>query len=102
MHVFFLFTGSGPLVILTSYSSVEDRQLLRKLASKGIDKFLAYEIPLSVAKERYGKHFAMVCQDLSQTDDLRVLDYNGQHAMRLFHFYEMGKPIAHEPDLLHL
>ena len=24
MHVFFLFTGSGPLVILSSYASVED------------------------------------------------------------------------------
>jgi hypothetical protein len=102
MHVFFLFTGSGPLVILTTYASVEDHQLLRKLAVKGIDKFLAYEIPLSVAKERYAKHFDMVCQDLSQTDDLRILDYNGQRAMHRFHFYEMGKPIMHEPDLLRL
>lgn len=102
MRVFFLFTGSGPLVILTSYSSVDDHQLLRKLAIKGIDKFIAYEIPLSIAKERYGKHFDMVCQDLSQTDDLRILDYNGQRALHRFHFYEMGKPITHEPDLLHL
>ena len=45
MHVFFLFTGSGPLVILSSYASVEDPSLLRKLASKGIEKFLAYAIP---------------------------------------------------------
>ena len=50
MHAFFLLTGSGPLVILSSYDSVEDRQLLRKLAIKGIDKFLAYELPLSLVK----------------------------------------------------
>ena len=98
MHVFFLFTGSGPLVILTSHGSVEDPALLRKLASKGIEKFLAYEIPLSLAKQRYAKHFDVVCQDLSQTDDLRVLDYNGQRALHLFTFGELGTPMAHEPE----
>lgn len=101
MHAFFLFTGGGPLIILTSHDSVEDRALLRKLAAKGIDKFLAYEIPLSIAKERYGKHFDMVCQDLRQTDDLRVLDYNGQRALHLFHFRDLGSPIPHEPEHAH-
>ena len=98
MHVFFLFTGSGPLVILSSYASVEDPSLLRKLASKGIEKFLAYELPVSLAKERYAKHFDAVCHDLSQTDDLRVLDYNGQRALHLFTFREMGTPVTHEHD----
>jgi hypothetical protein len=98
MHVFFLFTGSGPLVILSSYASVEDPALVHKLASKGIDKFLAYEIPMVLAKERYGKHFDVVCQDLSQTDDLRVLDDKGHRAFHLFAFREMGTPMPHEPD----
>jgi hypothetical protein len=100
MHVFFLFTGSGPLVILSSYGSVKDPSLLRKLASKGIEKFLAYEIPLALAKQRYARHFDVVCQDLSQTDDLRVLDYNGQRALHLFTFDEMGTPMTHESDRL--
>ena len=98
MHVFFLFTGSGPLVILSSYASVKDPSVLRKLASKGIEKFLAYEIPLALAKQRYAKHFDVVCQDLSQTDDLRVLDYNGQRALHLFTFDEMGTPMTLESD----
>jgi hypothetical protein len=98
MHVFFLFTGSGPLVILSSYASVKDPSLLRKLASKGIEKFLAYEVPLALAKQRYARHFDVVCQDLSQTDDLRVLDYNGQRALHLFTFDEMGTPMTHESD----
>ena len=101
MHAFFLLTGSGPLVILTSYGSVEDRALIRKLAGKGIEKFLAYEIPLPLAKQRYGRHFDLVCEDLQQTDDLRVLDYNGQRAWHLFHFRELGTPIAHEPEPAH-
>src|SRR5688500_8987130 len=97
MHVFFLFTGSGPLVILSSYASVEDPSLARMLARNGLEKCLAYVIPLSMAKERYAKHFDFVCQDLSQTDDLRVLDSNGRRAHHLITFREMGTPVTHEP-----
>jgi hypothetical protein len=99
MNVFFLFTGSGSLVILTSHSSVEDPALLRKLAAKGIEKFLAYQIPITLAKERYGTHFDIVSAELSESDDLRVLDFDGTRAFRLFRFHEMGSPIAYEPEL---
>src|SRR6187200_695762 len=90
MNAFFLFTGGGSLVILTSYSSVEDPALLRKLGAKGIEKFLAYQIPITLAKERYGTHFDIVSADLSESDDLRVLDFDGTRAFRLFRFHEMG------------
>ena len=84
--------------MLTSYASATDPGLLRKLAAKGIVKFLAYEVPLELAKERYGGHFAVVEQDLSESDDLRVLDYDGQRAFRLFRFSELGTPVARDPD----
>jgi alpha-D-ribose 1-methylphosphonate 5-triphosphate synthase subunit PhnH len=96
MKCFMLFTGSSPLVILTSYDSVTDLALLEKLRAKGIDKFLAYEIPLRLAKERYGAHFFVVERDLREEDDLRILDYNGDRAFRLFHFSELAEPITYE------
>ena len=97
MKVFMLMTGSGPLMILTSHASIEDSQILDKLASKGIEKFLAYEVPFELARERYGGHFSVVSQDLHETDDLRVLDYNGERAFKLFSFKELGSAIRHEP-----
>ena len=93
---YFLFTGGGPLVILTSYESIEDPGLLAKLASKGIIKFVACEITVDAAKQKYGKQFDVVCGDLRQTDDLRVLDYNGQRAYSLFKFRELGPAVYHE------
>ena len=96
MNVFILFTGSGPLVILTSHASIEDLDLLEKLAAKGIDKFLAYSIPVALAKARYGMHFDVVVGDPSETDDLRVLDVDGSRAFRLFDFSEMSGPTAHD------
>ncbi|MCU7813085.1 MAG: hypothetical protein KZQ77_17915 [Candidatus Thiodiazotropha sp. (ex Notomyrtea botanica)] len=99
MKVFMLMTGSGPLMILTSHASIEDPQILEKLMGKGIEKFLAYEVPFALAKERYGGHFTVAANDLHETDDLRVLDYNGERAFKLFSFEELGKSISHEPSL---
>jgi len=96
MKVFMLMTGSGPLVILTSHQSIEDAALLGKLAAKGIDKFIAYEIGLEIARTRYAGHFNVASKDLHETDDLRVLDYNGERAFRLFGFAELGPEIRHE------
>ncbi|MBT2970302.1 MAG: hypothetical protein G8D61_19800 [gamma proteobacterium symbiont of Ctena orbiculata] len=96
MKTFMLMTGSGPLMILTSHASIEDPTILEKLAIKGIEKFLAYEVPYELAKERYGGHFSVVANDLHESDDLRVLDYNGERAFKLFSFAELGTPLAHE------
>ena len=96
MKVFLLMTGSGPLMILSSHSSIEDAVIIETLAAKGITKFLAYEVPLELAKERYAGHFSVVANDLHETDDLRVLDYSGERVFRLFSFAELGPPMSHE------
>lgn len=96
MKALLLLTGSGPIVILTSYPSADEPKLLEKLAVKGIRKFVAFEIPLDLAKQRYAGHFPVVAHDLHETDDLRVLDYDGQHAFQLFRFSELGAPVLHE------
>lgn len=83
-------------MILTSHGSPTDPELLKKLKAKGIDKFIAYEIPIDLAEERYGEHFTVVKHDLHESDDLRVLDYNGERAFKLFHFHELGMPITYE------
>lgn len=98
MNVFILLAGNGALVILTSRASIEDTVLLEKLAAKGIDKFIAFGIPSDLASQRYGTHFDVVAHDLTETDDLRVLDLDGKRALRLFGFAEMTGPWFHEPE----
>jgi hypothetical protein len=100
MKSFLLMTGSGPLVILTSHHSIEDENLLDKLLVKGIDKFVAYEVPYDLATQRYGGHFNVVANDLHETDDLRILDYNGERAFKLFRFAELGEALFYEPSKL--
>ena len=98
MKAFLLMAGSGPLVILTSYDSIENRDLLRKLEAKGMTKFIAFELPLALVKERYGAHFGIASNDIHESDDLRVLDYNGERALQMFRFDELGPETRHERE----
>jgi len=90
------FTGSGPILILTSYDSFTNPNLVRKLASKGIKKFIAYEIPEAMVRETYGMHYDVTMADLKQEDDLRVLDYDGHHIFKCFSLKDLGQPQCYE------
>lgn len=90
------FTGSGPIVLLTSYDSLLDESLIKKLEDKGIKKFIAYEVPIDMVKEKYGAHYHAVMNDLKQEDDLRVMDYNGHHVFYNFSIGKLGQPIYYE------
>jgi len=90
------FTGSGPVLILTSYDSLTNPALVQKLRSKGIKKFIAYEIPMDLVKKKYGSHYETTMSDLKQEDDLRVLDYDGHHIFLEFSLKELGQATVFE------
>jgi len=90
------FTGSGPILLLTSYDSLIDSQLFGKLATKGIKKYIAFEVPVDTLKKKYGQHYNVVMGDLRQQDDLRVLDYDGHHVFHNFSLQELGEPLYHD------
>lgn len=69
-----------------------------KIAQKGIKKYIAYNVPEDLVKERYGKHYNVILGDLKQNDDLRVLDYDGHHVFYSFSLKEMGEPTYHEAE----
>ena len=90
------FTGTGPILILTSYDSLNDPKLVEKLSVKGIRKYIAYEVPEEQVKQKYGNQYAVILGDLKQSDDLRVLDYDGHHVFYSFSIRDLGEPVFHE------
>ena len=95
-----IFTGTGPILILTTYMSFNDPGLAEKLGAKGIQKFIACELPLDLVMEKYGAQFTVVVNDVKQSDDLRVLDYNGHNVFYNFLFSEMGDPVYYEQEMV--
>jgi len=91
-----IFTGTGPILILTTFESFRDGKFTEKLGTKGIKKFIAYELPLDLVKEKYGQQFDVVIKDVKQTDDLRVLDFDGHKVFYTFSFVEFGEAYQHE------
>ena len=96
MNAGIFFTGTGPILILTSYDSLVHPKLIGKLATKGIKKFIAYEVSVANVRERYGNQFDLVMGDLKQEDDLRVLDYDGHHVFYTFPLAELSEPVHYE------
>lgn len=92
------YTVTGPIAILTSHPSLTAPELIEKLHGKGIDTFLAWEVPVESAQERYGGHYTKVMGDLHESDDLRVLDDDGLRVFRLFRPSALGAPLIHEPS----
>ncbi len=93
MRAYLIFTGSGPILILTTHPSVTDPQLVDKLKHKGIAKFLAYEVPVERVKRLYGVPFEVIAADLAGQEDVRVLDFNGHHIFASFRLSELGEAI---------
>ena len=95
MRAYLVFTGSGPILILTTYPHVTDPRLLERLAHKGIPKFIAYEVPVARAEKLYGVPYQVIAGDLAESEDVRVLDFNGHHIFANFGLSELGDPIKH-------
>ena len=93
MKAALIFTGSGPILVLTTFESLQAPDFIQRLGARGISKFIAHEVSLELAKERYGARFSVIMGDLSQNDDLRVMDVDGHHVFKSFAFEELGPPI---------
>lgn len=94
MRAYIVFSGTGPILVLTTYPDVEDERLLQKLSHKGITKFIAYEVPIDRVQSIYGVPFEVIAADLEHNEDLRVLDFNGHHIFNRFSFSDLGDPIT--------
>lgn len=97
MKAALIFTGSGPIAILTTHESFTDPDLVSRLAAKGIRKFLAFEVPVEAIKAKYHAHYEHVLEDIKQEDDLRVVDEDGHRIYAAFSLRELGPAIAWEP-----
>ncbi|HRC85728.1 MAG TPA: hypothetical protein PK413_08980 [Thermoanaerobaculia bacterium] len=90
---YLIFSGSGPILALSTYPKLTDPGLVSKLRYKGIDRFIAYEVNLDAVRQSYAQSFESVAQDLGPSEDFRILDFNGHQIMANFALDKLGDPI---------
>ena len=93
MRAYLIFTGTGPILVLSTYPKLTDERQVSKLRYKGIDKFIAYSVDLDAVADRYGEAYENVAADLQGEEDIRVLDFNGHQIMANFSVEALGDPI---------
>lgn len=93
LRSYLIFTGSGPILVLSTYPKLTDERLVAKLRYKGIDHFIAYQVDLEAVSARYPEAYENIVQDLSGVEDIRVLDFNGHQIMANFSLDALGDPI---------
>ncbi len=93
-----VFGASGPLLLLSSYAEADDPALIAKLHAKGLDKFLAYDIPIDRCKDLYGYAYRDIVADLQDKDDIRVLDFDGHRIFVNFSLMELGDLFVYEAE----
>lgn len=98
MKAYFLWTVTGPQVVLSSCDLVTHPECLKNLANVGVTKFVAYELSLDLVKEKYGEHYSAVVTDPNGTDELRILDTDGVIVLNNFSFKDLGEPIYYESE----
>ena len=91
-----VFGGSAPLLIVSSYPTIDDPHLIAKLHAKGLDKFIAYEIPIEHCHDLYGYTYRDIVEDLKTHDDMRVLDFDGHRIFLNFSLRELGPSFVYE------
>ena len=94
-RTFLIFTGTGPILVLSTFPELTDERLVKKLRYKGIIKFIAYEVDTEAVKKRYSAAYENIAEDLQGVEDLRVLDFNGHQIMANFSLDELGEPIKY-------
>ncbi|MEM9290337.1 MAG: hypothetical protein AAGD01_01500 [Acidobacteriota bacterium] len=93
MRAYLIFTGTGPILVLSTYPKLTDQRLIEKMRYKGIDKFIAYSVDLDAVTSRYSESYENISADLAGKEDLRVLDFNGHQIMANFSLDALGDPI---------
>jgi hypothetical protein len=99
MKAALVFTGSGPILILTNLAELDDPGLVARLAAKGIGKFIAHEVPVDEIRRWYGPTFERAMTDTTQEDELRIVDVDGQHIFCHLRLSDLGPMVRCEAAL---
>ncbi len=94
-RAYIIFTGGGPILVVSTFESILNPEVTKRFKSKGIEKFIAYEVEKEAVRDIYGDRFEKVVAEL-EGEDITVLDFNGHYILSRFSVSKLGEPIKFE------
>jgi small ligand-binding sensory domain FIST len=98
IKAYLLLTAIGAELVMTQHDLSKEPAALKDLASGGLNKFVAYEIPLEEVKKNYRAHFEHVFTDPKEKNKYIILDADGQEVFKNIHLKEIKNPIIYEQE----
>lgn len=95
MRCFVVIYGAGAMLVLSSFKSSTHPELVARFKASDISKMILMEVPLAMAKERYGESFDRLAKLLGK-DEFRILDLSGASVFNHFKLSEFGPPLMVE------
>lgn len=89
-------SASGPVLLLSSYPTIDDPDLIARVRAKGMEKFLAWEVPVERCHELYGYTYRDDAADLETHEGIHVLDNDGHRIFLNFSLRELCAGIVYE------
>jgi len=101
MKTYVVFSSKEPLLIVTR-GTIRNRKVIDHLNQIGYRKFISREVPLDNVRRQYGTHFDIVEKALAEGNEVRVLDFNGEHVFGSIPFSDYGRVFCYDstPPLL--
>ena len=96
MKAAIIITGTGAILVITTYPSINNPNFVNKLKGKGISKFIAFEVPIDQCQHIYGAKYHSISEDLKEADGLEVLDVDGLHIFKNFSLKKAETPFVFE------
>ena len=96
MKAAIVITGTGAILVITTYPSINNPNFVNKLKGKGISKFIAFEVPIDQYQHIYGAKYHSISGDLKEAESLEVLDVDGLHIFKNFSLKKAETPFVFE------
>ncbi len=97
MKSYIVFSSREPFLIVTR-GTIRDRKVIDHLREFGCSKFIAREVPVDHIRRQYGRRFEVMEKAIQEGQDIRVLDYSGEHVFRNLPFSDFGGAFRCEPS----
>ena len=93
---YLVLSSAGAALILTQSDISSEPAVLAHSVGNGLNKYIAYEVPMERLKQNYSAHLGHIFNDPKETGQFLTLDDDERQVFRNISLKELGPSIIYE------